>query len=276
MVQAHSFADRLRGLLAAGLLGLVSLAGLAPVAHAQEAERGWTICNQSSFIAETAVGRPEGRSIVVEGWTKIKPGSCRTVLTAPLQTGIHFLYARSSAAHRGGLREWSGDQPLCVDVTGSFAVESPLNCSAMGLVSTDFRPVMIERRTGWRTVLEESDEFTSSRLAPNRTPLAAGVQRLLSDAGIFDGQIDGYIGRKTRAAIAEFLRIKGLAADISDADLIDILEQEAISRARNLGPDAVQPHKPARLGGDCAAEIRWLGEPWLVADRGGWLRPRDQ
>ena len=34
---------------------------------------------------------------------------------------------------------------------------------------------------------------------------AAGVQRLLADAGVFNGNIDGNIGRKTRAAIGEFL-----------------------------------------------------------------------
>ena len=277
MVQVLSFAERLCGRFAAVVLGLAAVLGLAPVAHAQEAERGWTICNETSFIAETAVGRPEGRSIVVEGWTKIKPGDCRTVLTAPLQTGIHFLYARSSAAHRGGLREWSGDQPLCVDVTGSFAVESPPSCSAMGLVSTDFRPVMIERRTGWRTVLEESDEFTSSRLAPNRTPLAAGVQRLLSDAGIFEGQIDGYIGRKTRRAIAEFLETKGLAEDISDGDLIDILEQEAIARARNLGLTLCN-RTTQRIWAAIARQKSdgWESRGWWQIEAGGCARAIDE
>ena len=283
MVQAHSFADnpslaaRARPLWLVILLAVLLLMGRPPGALAQEAERGWTVCNQTSFITETAIGRPEGRSIVVEGWTKIKPGSCRTVLTGPLQLGVHFLYARSSAAHRGGLREWSGDQPLCVDVTGSFAVESPPDCSAMGLVSTEFRPVMIERRTGWRTVLEESNEYTASRLAPNRTPLAAGVQRLLSDAGIFEGRIDGYIGRKTRRAIAEFLELKGLEADISDDDLIDILEQEAIARARNLGLTLCN-RTNQRIWAAIARQKSdgWESRGWWQIEAGGCARAIDE
>lgn len=266
MVQARSFARRLVAFASLALCTWM----IAPLAAAQ-AERGWTVCNRTSFIAETAVGRPEGLSITVAGWTKIKPGDCRTVLTGPLQPGIHFLYSRSSAAHRGGLREWSGDQPLCVDVTGSFAVESPRDCSAMGLVEKDFRPVLIERRTGWRTLLEETEEYTDERAR------AAGVQRLLADAGVFEGKIDGRIGRKTRRSIADFLELKGLAGEMSDADLIDILEQESIARARHLGLTLCN-----RTGSRVWAAIArqktdgWESRGWWQLEAGGCARAIDE
>jgi len=63
----------------------------------------------------------------------------------------------------------------------------------------------------------------------------AGVQRLLKDADVYTGRIDGDIGKRTRAAIRQFLKEQELSEKTNDADLIDILEQAAIARARNVG-----------------------------------------
>ncbi len=271
MVQARLFADGLAARISFLMLGLMVAASVLSGAAQAQAERGWNVCNRTSFIQEAAVARPEGRGIVVNGWTKIKPGDCETVLLAPLEPGVHFFYARSSPAHRGGLREWAGDRALCVDVTGSFSVESPSDCAAMGLESKDFRPILIGRRTGWTTILEETEDYSLE------TARAAGVQRLLDDAGVFSGRIDGNIGPKTRASIAEFLRSQKLAEDTGDADLIDILEQVAINRGRNIGLTLCN-----RTGSRISAAIArqradgWESRGWWVLEAGGCVRTIDE
>ena len=111
----------------------------------------------------------------------------------------------------------------------SFSIESPPDCSAMGLDERDFRPVLIERSSRWRTNLRETETYDLDRARQ------AGVQRLLRDADVYTGRIDGDIGIRTRRAIRAFLKEKGLAEDTNDADLIDILEQAAIARSRNVG-----------------------------------------
>ncbi len=206
----------------------VALLIVAPQAMAQQ-QQGWKVCNQTSFVIETATGRPEGAAVVVEGWTRLRPGECRIALAAPLQPAVHYLYARSSKAHRGGQRAWAGDVSLCVDTSGSFSVENPSSCAAMGLDSRNFVAVNITSRTNWTNVLSETELYNRKKAE------AAGLQRLLNDAGVDDARIDGYIGRRTRGAIGQFLKVNDLPANTSDAELIDILEEVARIRSRDVG-----------------------------------------
>lgn len=239
--------------------------------QASAQEDGWKLCNKTSYIINAAIARPEGQAVVVEGWTKLRPGACELALAAPLTPGVHFLYGESSAAHRGGGRDWGGDRELCIDPTGSFSVESPPDCGAFGLDGHNFRPVLIERRNGWQTTFTETNQYSFDQAE------AAGVQRLLEDAGVFSGRVDGLLGRETRAAIRTFLSSQGLAADTSDADLIDFLEQSAIERARDVGftlcnrTDYPIWGAIARMRGD-----DWESRGWWRLEAGGCARAIDR
>jgi len=233
--------------------------GLPETASAQARPQGWSVCNETSFIIEAATAHYDGQGVVVDGWTRLRPGACDVVQQGPLNPGIHYLFGRSSTAHRGGRRIWGGDFPLCIDTTGSFSVESLPDCSIMGLEARDFRPVLIENRTRWRTSFTETNKRTLEQAS------AAGVQRLLDNAGVYSGRIDGHLGRKTRAAIGDFLASKGLKASTSDADLMDILEQSAVERARNVGLTFCN-RTDKRIW---SAMARRRGEGW--ESRGWWL-----
>ncbi|WP_233356070.1 DUF1036 domain-containing protein [Henriciella aquimarina] len=250
------------------LLGLVG----AGSAQAQDKSgQGWSICNRTSFVIETSVARYEGQGVVVEGWKRLRPGSCEVALAGSLRPGVHYLFARSSTAHRGGRRIWGGDTPLCVDTTGSFSVESPQDCAAMGLESRDFRPVLIENRDTWKTSLTEIEEYSLEQ-AGN-----AGIQRLLADAGVFNGNIDGAIGRKTRAAINDFLTNNDLDQEMSDPDLIDILEQIAQDRGRNIGMTLCNRTRN-RIWASIARRRGegWESRGWWQLESGGCARVIDE
>jgi len=212
-----------------GIFALGLTIALPGNASAQGSTRGWEVCNETSYIIEAATGRHDGQGTVVEGWTRLRPGACEYVLEGTLKPGIHYLFGRSSTAHRGGRKLWGGSSKLCIDPTGSFSVETIPNCTIMGLEVREFRPVLIESTRRWRTSFTETDKRNLEQAS------AAGVQRLLDNAGIYSGRIDGYLGRQTRAAIGDFLKSKSLDAKTTDADLMDILEQSAIERARNIG-----------------------------------------
>ena len=221
--------ERLSNKLALTVLGLVfGLVLLAP-GQARAQTGGWNLCNETSFVLEAATGRAEGSAVIVEGWTRLRPGECRTAASAPLPAGPSFVFARSSSAHRGGLRVWSGEIPLCVDVSGSFSVESPHSCTAMGLESRAFRAVKIDNRNSWTTRFLETEPYGRKRSE------TAGLQRLINDAGVATVSIDGFIGRRTRGSIARFLRANNLRANTSDSELIDILEEVARNRQRDVG-----------------------------------------
>lgn len=244
------------------LLGIFAFAltmALPVTAAAQANSDGWEICNETSYIIEASTGRYEGQGVVVEGWTRLRPGACERVIKGALRPGIHYLFGRSSTAHRGGRKVWGGQTQLCIDPTGSFAVENIPDCGVMGLEAREFRPVLIEESKRWRTSFTETEKRTLEQSS------AAGVQRLLDNAGVYAGRIDGYLGRKTRAAIGDFLSSKGLDAETSDADLMDILEQTAIDRARNVGLTFCN-RTNSRIW---SAMARRRGEGW--ESRGWWL-----
>jgi uncharacterized membrane protein len=242
-----------------GLVSLIFILAMAGTAAAQTNSNGWEVCNETSYIIEAATGRYEGQGIIVEGWTRLRPGACERVIEGALRPGIHYLYGRSSTAHRGGRKIWAGKSRLCVDPTGSFAVEDIPNCGVMGLEEREFRPVLIEESERWRTSFTETEKRNLEQAS------AAGVQRLLDNAGVYSGRIDGFLGRKTRAAIGDFLKSKELSAETSDADLMDILEQTAIERARNVGLTFCN-RTDKRIW---SAMARRRGEGW--ESRGWWL-----
>ena len=247
---------------------LACLLGFVLPAAAQD---GWKLCNRTSYIIEASIGRPEGTGITVDGWIKLQPGSCKLALAGPLEPKFHFLYARTSTAHRNGLREWGGKSELCVDPTSSFSLESPPDCAAMGLEARGFRAVEITRRTSWLTNFNEIDTYDAERAK------AAGLQRLLEEAGVVSGAIDGNLGHKTRAAIGVFLKDNGLPDTTSDEDLIDFLEQVAKERGRNVGFTLCNRTKNrvwsaiARRGTE-----GWESRGWWSLEAGGCARVIDR
>ncbi|MGE0829182.1 MAG: DUF1036 domain-containing protein [Hyphomonadaceae bacterium] len=200
---------------------------------AQQSRRtanGWTLCNETSYVLEAATARPDGRAVLVQGWVRLRPGECRLAVAAPLARGVHYLYARTSTAHRGGRRQWGGDATLCVDPNASFTIQNPSRCEQMGLEERDFRRVQINRRNSWRTSFAEAEPYTLTRAR------AAGMQRLLTDAGYETRDPRGGLDiRRTAAAIQQFRASARLSGNASDEQLIDALETSARRRADQLG-----------------------------------------
>ena len=227
MAPARSFI-KLGALAAAGCAALAALFLLGR-AEAQQQQTGWQVCNETSFVLEAATGRPDGRAILVQGWTRLRPGECRAAVGAPLARGTHYLYARTSSAHRGGRRQWGGDARLCIDNTSSFTIENPPQCATMGLEERRFRRVQINKRDSWRTSFSEATQYTLTRARQQ------GLQRLLDDAGydLREGR-RGADPRRIAQAIAQFRQTARLAPNASESQLIDALETAARRRARSL------------------------------------------
>jgi uncharacterized membrane protein len=263
MVRERWFTTGNRG--ADALIRLVSLlivasAALVIPSSAQGGRDGWELCNRTSYVTAAATGRPDSEEVIVEGWTRIRPGQCEIALPGPLKPGVHFVFARSSKAHRGGQRDWSGQTPLCVDTNGSFAVENPSSCQSMGMEARSFTAVRIEGRSASMT-FKETELYDKS----NQSPQNAGIQRLLNDAGIFQDVVDGYLGRESRAAINAFLAERKLPPSTTQAELIDVLEDVASRRARQVGMELCN-----RTGNRILAAMA-RSRPDGLESRGWWL-----
>jgi uncharacterized membrane protein len=235
----------------------LAFAGSA-VAQQQRSPNGWQICNETTFVLEAATGRPDGRSIQVQGWTRLRPGECRVAVGAPLARGTHYLYARTSSAHRGGRRQWAGDARLCVDPTAQFQIENPPRCTDT-YEERRFRRVQINKRDTWRTSFSEATQYSQSRARQ------LGLQRLLEDAGydVREGR-RGVDPRRIAQAIAQFRASARLSPTATEDQLIDALETAARRRAGQVGLTLCNRTR----GRVWTAVARRRGEGW--ESRGWW------
>jgi uncharacterized membrane protein len=238
---------------------LFAQANAAAQARAR-ATNGWEICNETSYILEASTGRPSGGTVQVAGWLRLRPGECRVALEGNLARETHFLYARTSSAHRGGPRQWVGDVELCVDPNAQFGFDSPEDCASMGLEARQFREVLVARRDGWRTVLAEAEPYSLFRAR------AAGLQRLLEDAG-YDIREGRRVTdpRRVAQAIAQFRALARLPGAASEDQLIDALEAAARRRSNELGLTLCNRTDNALW----TAMARRRGEGW--ESRGWWM-----
>ena len=232
---------------------------------------GWQICNETGYVLEAATGRPDGRSIQVQGWTRLRPGECRLAVGAPLARGTHYLYARTSTAHRGGRRQWGGDAVLCVDPTDSFQIENPPRCTA-SYEGRRFRRVQINKRDSWRTSFSEATPLTLARARQ------LGLQRLLDDAGydLREGRRSAD-PRRIAQAIAQFRASARLAPNATEDQLIDALEIAARRRAGQVGLTLCN-----RTGGRVWTAVGrrrgegWESRGWWPLNPGGCVRTIDE
>ena len=233
------------------LLALPALI-LATAERAEAAE----LCNETSYIVEAATAWPVEGGVAIEGWTRIRPGDCTTVASDVDLDGDQpiFFYAKSSIAYLGGVREWRGTVPLCVD-EADFEVVANTRCASLGLASRDF--FIREGADRERTILVEPVDF-GSRAG------VAGIQRLLQSAGYPIIAVDGLSGRSTTRSISSFLSDAGLASRPSDDALIDALESRALGRNAASGLTMCN-----EADGDIAVAIgHQVGTIWQ--SRGWW------
>jgi uncharacterized membrane protein len=258
MALARSFNSN-GALFALAWAALAALAALGGGARAQQSS-GWQVCNETSYVLEAAAARPDGRAVLVQGWTRLRPGECRVAIPAPLDRGTYYLYARTSSAHRGGRQQWGGDAPLCVDPAHSFSFDNPPECAPMGMEEHLFRKVMINKRDEWRTTFSEAEPYTLARAHQQ------GLLRLLEDAG-YDiyANARSIDPRAIAGAIAQFRAAAHLAPNATENQLMDALERAAQQRAQQVGLTLCN-HSHGRMW---TAVARRRGEGW--ESRGWWL-----
>ncbi len=215
--------------------------------------RAGDVCNETSFMVEIAMAWRTPSGLAAEGWTRVRPGEC--VEAGPeTDEREQYLYARTSPAYLGGVREWRGGQPVCVDQQ-DFTFEGAADCAALGLEERSFRRLREEERRR-ATLVEPADYGARAD--------DAGLQRLLQSAGFDVRVIDGYVGRRTRREIRDFESDAGRSFGEDRAGLMDALHAAALERNASAGlricneADAVI----------AAAVARPRGEGW--ESRGWW------
>jgi len=235
----------LNRLLMAVLILLPALALSSPAKAGQ-------VCNETSYIIEAAMAWRTPAGLAVEGWAQIAPGGCAEM--GPEEDTEQYLYARSTKAYLGGVREWRGGQSICVD-EDDFSFEGVAECEALGLESRAFRQLNEAERN--RTVLVELADF-------KERAEEAGLQRLLQAAGYDINVIDGYAGRRTRRQVSAFETDVERQFGSDRTALLQALHDRALERNANAGLQVCNDTQ-LPMG---AAVARATGNGWET--RGWW------
>src|SRR5215216_509276 len=168
-------------------IGCASLL-LAPLCSPAAADL--QLCNRTSYVVETALGIEDKGSAATRGWFRIDPGQCRAVMQGTVD------------AERAD---------LCI-AEGTFLVAGARHCTKSGQRLVRFTEVKpTETEQGLTANLAEEADYSAEQAR------LAGIQRLLVNAGYDATPIDGLEGRKTEAALAQFLKDRGLASDAASA-----------------------------------------------------------
>ncbi|CAL8978542.1 hypothetical protein RHODGE_RHODGE_02227 [Rhodoplanes serenus] len=179
------------------------------------------LCNRLSFVVEAAIGIEEKGATATRGWFRLDPGQCRTVLTGEVTAEQVFLHAKALPLYGPSPEPMSGHADLCVG-TGDFVIAAARACRPPQRFAR-FAAVKPSEAAG-RLVAALAEEAEYSDEQARR----AGIQRLLVLAGYDAHPIDGVSGPKTDAAIAQFLKDRGLPADAATgAGVFDALMEAA-------------------------------------------------
>jgi uncharacterized membrane protein len=169
------------------------------------------ICNRMSYVVEAAIGIDDKAATATRGWFRIDPASCRVVVQGTLTADRILLNARALGVYGASPIPQNGNDMLCV-AQDNFVIAAARQCRT-GQTQAAFTQVTPTRSDDGNLVayLAEDSEYDDEQAR------LAGIQRLLVIAGYDAAPIDGVDGPKTQAALAAFLKSRGLSSDITNS-----------------------------------------------------------
>jgi uncharacterized membrane protein len=225
----------------------------------------WQICNETSYILRTASAFLRGGGMAAKGWNEVLPGACIAITTPA--SGPRFLFAESIDAHQGGVREWKGTTPLCVDEDADFTSNATEDCRLSNRTERNFFAVRPGEPV---TTLVEPSEFGRTKSA------VAAQQRLLRDAGYDITRIDGLPGRKTSRLLRSFRRDHDLDATVTDEPLMRALIAAAQTAQDTIGLEVCNQSTAAIWTAIATREDgKWRSRGWWRAAPEECTRPLD-
>ncbi len=198
-------------------------AAAALIAAASAARADFQLCNRLSYVVETAVGLHDAGALVTRGWFRIDPGQCRVAVEGTVSADRFYVHARALPAYGSSPVPRAGHAELCVSRHNFIVAAAARGCTRPGHYLARFTEVKpAQTETGWTANLAEEAEYTDEQAR------LAALQRLLVMNGYEANPIDGLRGPKTDAALAAFLKDRGLQSSVvAAAGFFDLLLDSA-------------------------------------------------
>jgi uncharacterized membrane protein len=248
------------------------MAGLVPAivlfASVTPARADLKLCNRMSYVIEAAIGVDEKAATATRGWLRIDPAQCRVVLQGAPTADRILLHARALGVYGASPLPQNGTDNLCI-APENFVIAAARQCRA-GQTPAPFTEIKPTATDDGNLVayLAEDSEYDDEQAK------LAGIQRLLVIAGYDAAPIDGVDGPKTQAALAAFLKNRGLGADIVQAPNLfeTMIKAVQAPSASGLTWCNDTPHKVmAAVGTDEGKAVTSRG--WYRIEPGKCLHP---
>jgi uncharacterized membrane protein len=242
---------------------LLTILTLSAPAHAD-----LKLCNRMSYVVEAAIGIDDKAATATRGWFRIDPAACRVVAQGTLAADRILLHARALGVYGSSPVPQNGGDALCI-APGDFVIAAARQCRSGQTPApfTQIKPTTAEDGNLVAYLAEDSEyDDEQARLA--------AIQRLLVIAGYDAAPIDGVDGPKTQAALAAFLKNRGLAPDVVQTPnffttMIDAVQSPS---ATGLTWCNDTPHKVmAAVGTDDGKTV--VSRGWYRIDPGKCLHP---
>jgi uncharacterized membrane protein len=247
----------------AGFIPVIALVMSTAPAHAD-----LKLCNRMSYVIEAAIGIDDKAATATRGWFRIDPAACRVVAQGTLTADRILLNARALGVYGSSPIPQNGGDTLCI-APDNFVIAAARQCRA-GQSPAPFTQINPTPTDDGNLVayLAEDSEYDDEQAK------LAGIQRLLVIAGYDAAPIDGVDGPKTQAALAAFLRNRGLTPDILQAPNFFATMIDAVQSPSTNGLTWCNdtPHKiMAAVGTDDGKTV--ISRGWYRIDPGKCLHP---
>jgi uncharacterized membrane protein len=200
------------------------------VSIAAPARADLQFCNKTSYVLDLALGLEEKDAAATRGWFRVDPGQCKAVLQGALTAEKVYVHARALPVYGPSPIPQAGHADLCI-ADGNFIIAAAKACqprSGQRLVRfSAIKPSDTEQ--GLTANLGEEADYDRDQAR------LAGIQRLLVIAGYDANPIDGLEGKKTTAAIEQFIKDRRLPADASAGATFFATLLDAVKTADGVG-----------------------------------------
>src|SRR3984893_15097904 len=226
------------------------------------------LCNRMSYVVEVAIGIDDKAATATRGWFRIDPAACRVVAQGTLTADRILLNARALGVYGSSPLPQGGGERLAI-ASDNFVIAAARQCRS-GQTPAPFTQVNPTQTDDGNLVayLAEDSEYDDEQAR------LAGIQRLLVIAGFDAAPIDGADGPKTQAALAAFLKSRGLTADAVPSPNFFATMIEAVQSPSSSGLIWCNdtPHKiMAAVATDDGKTVSSRG--WYRIDPGKCLHP---
>jgi uncharacterized membrane protein len=259
----HDELDIMRSISSALIPALVVL-----LANSLPAYADLKLCNRMSYVVEAAIGIDDKAATATRGWFRIDPAACRIVAQGTLTADRILLNARALGVYGASPIPQNGADTLCI-APNNFVIAAARQCRA-GQTPAPFTEIRPTRTDDGNLVayLTEDSEYDDEQAR------LAGIQRLLVIAGYDATPIDGVDGPKTQAALAAFLKNRGLTPELVQAPNFFEVMIEAVQSPSSAGLTWCNdtPHKVmAAVGTDDGKAM--VSRGWYRIEPGKCLHP---